>query len=59
MLRSCHTSAPLFASGVILELQAVVGWSNRSASTHFQRRYMQVIEDWRGNESPKWTVVLA
>ena len=62
LLCVCPTfaSCVFFASGVILELQAVLGWSIRSAPTHhFQRCHTQVAEDWRGNESPKWTTVLA
>ena len=47
-----------FASRMILELQAVLGSSIKSTSTHhFQRCQKQAAEDWRGKESPKWTTV--
>ena len=54
LLSVCPAFASFFSSGLILELQAVLGWSPGGASPHhFQCCHMQVAEDWRGNEKPE------
>ena len=51
-----HPTFLLFASGVILELQAVLGWSIRSASTHHfsaaTRKLLRIGEEMTARSGP-------